>query len=207
MQSKIPKQFLEIEGRPILLKTIEKFLTLEREVELILVLPKAYIGYWQNYCVSNDLWFKHTIVEGGFTRFHSVRAALKYVPEEAIVAVHDGVRPFVGQTLINKMLDYQFDSNIAGVIPVLPVVDSLRKKSYNSKGEVTSTTGVNREDYIVVQTPQVFDSTRLKEAYSRPYSTLFTDDASVMEAAGYHIDTILGDRGNIKITTPEDLKI
>lgn len=216
MGAKVPKQFLELDGKPILLKTIELFTKLrfseeefrkkqDFEVEIILVLPHDHIETWQRYCVSHDLWFKHTLVEGGITRFHSVRAALQMVPDGAVVAVHDGVRPFVPGEMIKRMLRYEFNESIAGVVPVMPVVESVRRKISDADGRVISTVSANREDFILVQTPQVFDSTRLKLAYKRPYSSRFTDDASVMESSGCKLDTIEGSRLNLKITTQSDL--
>ncbi len=216
MGAKVPKQFLELDGKPILLRTIELFTKLpfteeefrkgeNFETDIILVLPHDHIEGWQKYCVSHDLWFKHTIVEGGITRFHSVRAALHMVPDGAIVAVHDGVRPFVTNEMIKKMMRYEFDENVAGVIPVMPVVESMRRKIFDADGNEIATASANRDDYILVQTPQVFDSTRLKLSYKKPYSPKFTDDASVMESSGYKLDTIEGSKLNLKITTQADL--
>lgn len=205
MGATVPKQFLELGGKPILLRTLELFTSLSREVNIILVLPHSYVNNWQEYCVKNRLWFKHIIVEGGLTRFHSVKAALELVPNNVVVAVHDGVRPFVPQELIEDMFDYKFTEKSAGIIPVLPVADSMREKVFGADGDMTGSKPVPRENYFVVQTPQVFDSTRLKMAYKKPYSPTFTDDATVIESAGYSIDTCLGNRLNLKITTPEDL--
>ncbi len=216
MGAKVPKQFLELDGKPILLRTIELFTKLgfseeefrknqDFEVEIILVLPHDYIETWQKYCVSHDLWFRHTLVEGGFTRFHSVRAALQMVPDGAVVAVHDGVRPFVPGEMIKRMFRYEFDENVAGVIPAMPVVESMRRKIPAADGQSFSTISANREDFILVQTPQVFDSTRLRLAYKRPYSPKFTDDASVMESYGCKLDIIEGSKLNLKITTQSDL--
>lgn len=216
MGARIPKQFLELDGKPILLRTIELFTNLgftegerkrgeEFDVEIILVLPQANIAQWQEFCVANGLWFKHIIVEGGMTRFHSVRAALEYVPDGAVVAVHDGVRPFVPQEMIKTMFRHRFDGEIAGVIPVMPVIESMRRRIYDADGNEISTTSANRDDFILVQTPQVFDSTRLRKAYKKPYSPDFTDDASVMESSGYRFDTVAGSKLNIKITTQDDL--
>jgi 2-C-methyl-D-erythritol 4-phosphate cytidylyltransferase len=206
MGSMVPKQFLELAGKPILLRTLELFTELDREVEMILVLPPRYIKNWQDYCVKNQLWFKHVIVEGGLTRFHSVKAALEFVPDNAVVAVHDGVRPFVPRELVQEMLDYDFSEKYAGIIPILPMVDSMREKILDSEGEMIGSRPVPRDNYFIVQTPQVFDSTRLKRAYKKPYSPTFTDDATVIESAGYSVDTCEGSRLNLKITTPEDLK-
>src|SRR5574344_344125 len=206
MGSMIPKQFLELGGKPILLRALELFTNLDREVNLILGLPSGYIKKWQDYCLENHFWVKHVIVQGGVTRFHSVREALDLVPDDAVVVVHDGVRPFVPKDLIKGMMDYEFTDKVAGIIPVLSMTDSMREKVLDKEGEMVSSRPVARENYFMVQTPQVFDSTRLKMAYKNPYSPAFTDDATVIESAGYLVDTCDGSRLNLKITTPEDLK-
>lgn len=207
MGGKIAKQFLTLNNKPILLKTIELFRDWREDINIILVLPKKYKEYWKEYCVENNIWIKHTIVSGGITRFHSVKNALESVPDNAIVAVHDGVRPFVPKELITKLFEYSFDeeNNRCGVIPILPAIDSIREKIINEDGKMLGTQIVNRENYLYVQTPQVFLSTQLKSSYNRAYSPSFTDDASVMESNGYPIDILEGSRLNIKITTPEDL--
>lgn len=208
MGGNIAKQFIELEGKPILLKTIEMFQKLPFEVELILVLPNEYKEYWKNYCMENNLWFKHTLVSGGITRFHSVKNALAYVPDGAIVAVHDGVRPFVPQSMLVELLQHSMEgADVAGVIPVMPSIESMRRKIFDSEGHTIGSNTVNRDEYIFVQTPQVFDSTKLKDAYKQAYSPSFTDDASVAESRGYKVLLSEGSRFNIKITTPEDLKM
>ena len=128
------------------------------------------------------------------------------VPDGALVAVHDGVRPFVPKELLREMFNYNFTQNgAAGVIPIYPVVDTLREVVYTSKGDIASSKTVDRDKYITIQTPQIFNSTILKECYKNSYSPEFTDDASVVESCGYKVDTIIGSRINIKITTPDDL--
>lgn len=208
MGGNIAKQFLEIGGQPILLRTIEMFRSLPFEVEIILVLPGEYKEYWKKYCVENNLWFRHTLVTGGLTRFHSVRNALAFVPDGAVVAVHDGVRPFVPREMLERLLTYDLKAeNAAGVIPVMPSIESMRKKVYDKEGHTVGANCVNRDDYLFVQTPQVFDSTLLKEAYKQAYSPEFTDDASVVESKGYKVVFGQGSRFNIKITTPEDIRM
>lgn len=200
------KQFIELEGKPVLLRTIEMFRGLSPDINIILTLPQEYKEYWRNYCFENGLWFRHTIVSGGITRFHSVKNALEHVPEGAVVAVHDGVRPFVPHEMLVSLLGYNFaKEGVAGVIPVMPSIESMRIRTYGEDGMPNGSRTVNRDEYMFVQTPQVFDSTILKDCYKKPYSPTFTDDASVVESNGYKVATSPGSRFNIKLTTPEDL--
>lgn len=206
MGGKTAKQFLELEGKPVLLRTIEMFRNLSPDINIILTLPQEYKEYWRNYCFENDLWFRHTIVSGGITRFHSVKNALEHVPQGAVVAVHDGVRPFVPDEMLVSLLGYDFEKEgVAGVIPVMPSIESMRMCTYGEDGMPNGSRTVNRDEYMFVQTPQVFNSTILKECYKKPYSPTFTDDASVVESNGYKVATTAGSRFNIKLTTPEDL--
>lgn len=204
MGAGIAKQFLELDGIPIILHTINFFRSLPFDSEILLVLPSQYKEYWKNYCRENSLWFRHTLVTGGITRFHSVRNALKYVPEDSIVMVHDGVRPFLDAGMVDRLLGFRnsTDPEMAGAIPVIPAVDSMREKVSETVSRI-----VDRSKYMMVQTPQVFYSSKLKDSYSQAYSPLFTDDASVVESAGYKVMTVEGSRSNIKITAPQDLAI
>jgi 2-C-methyl-D-erythritol 4-phosphate cytidylyltransferase len=206
MGGNMAKQFLELEGKPVLLRTIEMLRNALPTVNIILTLPQEYKEYWRNYCFENNLWFRHTVVSGGITRFHSVKNALEHVPQGAVVAVHDGVRPFVPKEMLHTLLNYDFaKENVAGVIPVMPSIESMRMWTYGQDGMPDGSKTVNRDEYMFVQTPQVFDSTILKECYKKPYSPEFTDDASVVESCGYKVATAPGSRFNIKLTTPEDL--
>lgn len=206
MGGKTAKQFIELEGKPVLLRTIEMFRGLSPDINIILTLPQEYKEYWRTYCFENGLWFRHTIVSGGITRFHSVKNALEHVPEGAVVAVHDGVRPFVPHEMLVSLLGYNFEKEgVAGVIPVMPSIESMRIRTYGEDGMPNGSRTVNRDEYMFVQTPQVFDSTILKDCYKKPYSPTFTDDASVVESNGYKVATSPGSRFNIKLTTPEDL--
>lgn len=206
MGGSLAKQFIELEGKPVLLRTIEMFKEWYPNANIIVTLPQEYKEYWRNYCFENDLWFKHIIATGGITRFHSVKNALAYVPDGAVVAVHDGVRPFVPKKMLASLLEYDFVKNgVAGVIPVMPSIESMRIYTYGEDGMPDGSKTVNRDDYMFVQTPQVFNSTILKECYKKAYSPAFTDDASVVESSGYKVATTQGSRFNIKLTTPEDL--
>lgn len=192
-----PKQFLEICGKPILRHTIERFTAFDPAVEVIVVLPSAQKEWWRSYCRENDFLERYTLVSGGITRFHSVQNALKYVEGEGIVAIHDGVRPLVSAGLLQRVFDAA--QTHEAVIPAVPVVESVRRV----EGE--SSAAVSRDGLVQVQTPQIFGASILKTAYEQPFSPAFTDDASVVEAAGGHIHIVAGDRVNIKITTPDDL--
>lgn len=200
------KQFLELEGKPILLRTIDMFKDAYPDINIIITIPQEYKGFWREYCFNNNLWFKHILVSGGITRFHSVKNALVHVPDGAIVAVHDGVRPFVPKEMLDGLLSFKWEKEGAvGVIPVMPSIESMRIRVYGDDGMPDGSKTVNRDDYMFVQTPQVFDSTVLKECYKKAYSPAFTDDASVVESSGYKVATTAGSRFNIKLTTPEDL--
>lgn len=206
MGGKTAKQFLELDGEPVLLRTINLFRDNYPGINIIITIPQEYKDYWREYCFSHNLWFRHVLVSGGITRFHSVRNALEYVPDGAIVAVHDGVRPFVPLEMLDALLKYDFvKEGAAGVIPVMPSIESMRIRTYGDDGMPTGSRTVNRDDYMFVQTPQVFDSTILRECYKKPYSPSFTDDASVVESCGHKVATADGSRFNIKLTTPEDL--
>ena len=205
MGGEIPKQFIPVAGKPILMHTLEKFQRFgERLVgagglEIILVLPKEQQEYWAELCTKYSFKVPHTIVNGGETRFHSVQNGLKTIPDnaEGVVGIHDGVRPFVSLDVIKRC--YEEARVKKAVIPVMPVTDTLR--------DVTQGKTVYRENYKIVQTPQTFDIQLLKAANQQPYSEAFTDDASVVEAIGQEVTMVEGNRENIKITTPFDLKI
>lgn len=192
-----PKQFLEIAGKPILQHTIERFLAFDPAIEIIVVLPSAQKQWWRDHCRESGFMERYSMVSGGITRFHSVQNALKYVGEEGLVAVHDGVRPLVGKALLERL--FEAAAVHPAVIPAVPVVESLRRM------EGDFSVPVPRDGMMLVQTPQVFDAQVLKRAYRQPYATSFTDDASVVEAAGTPIRIVAGERANIKITTPDDL--
>lgn len=195
-----PKQFLEIGGKPILRHTLERFLAFDPEIEVIVVLPEAQKAWWRDYCRQNGFLQRYSMVSGGITRFHSVQNALKYVGEDGVVAVHDGVRPLVRRALLERT--FEAAQQWQAVVPAVPVVESMRKM----EGE-TDSVPVKRDGMLLVQTPQVFDAGVLKNAYRQAFSTAFTDDASVVEASGVPVHIIPGDRINLKITTPEDLQV
>ena len=204
MGSDIPKQFLPIGGKPVLMRTLERFRTYSDDLQIILVLPEAQQDYWKELCRRYDFNVKYQLANGGPTRFHSVQNGLALVPDEAegVVGVHDGVRPFPSIEVIHNC--YETARTAKAVIPVIPVVETVRQ--IFSNGLQDSRT-VSRDDYRLVQTPQTFDIQLLKAANRQPYNDGFTDDASVVESYGHTITLVEGNRENIKITTPYDMKI
>ena len=199
-----PKQFLELEGKAILQKTIEVFLNACPGISVITVLPQDFIGYWREYCLENNFVCPQILVPGGITRFHSVRNALDRVPEGALVAVHDGVRPLLSEGLVKDM--FEKAEGVPALIPVTPCVDTM-KVLENKDGELVAVPGAKADRSVLygAQTPQIFHSEILKEAYAMPYDTSFTDDASVVEKYGKSLSYVVGERLNIKITTQDDL--
>jgi 2-C-methyl-D-erythritol 4-phosphate cytidylyltransferase len=201
MGTDIPKQFLPIGGKPVLMRTLERFREYSADLQIILVLPKAQQDYWQELCQEYDFRVEYQMTDGGETRFHSVQHGLALIPDDAegVVGVHDGVRPFPSIDVIRNC--YETARKKKAVIPVIPIVETVRHLQ-----DETSVT-VPRGDYRLVQTPQTFDIQLLKAANRQPYNDGFTDDASVVEAFGFDITLVEGNRENIKITTPYDLKI
>ncbi|HEY9551928.1 MAG TPA: 2-C-methyl-D-erythritol 4-phosphate cytidylyltransferase [Prevotella sp.] len=202
MGGDLPKQFLPLGGKPILMHTIERFKACDDQLNIILVLPREQQDYWRNLCKEHCFGIAHSIADGGSTRFESSKNGLALIPDEAegVVGIHDGVRPFVSNRVINDCYHTALEEYAA--IPVLPVTDTLRYIDAQGGGK-----NVLRSDYRVVQTPQCFDIQLLKQAFAQPYSEAFTDDASVVEALGCQVTMVEGNRENIKITTPFDLKI
>ena len=199
MGGDIPKQFLLVCGKPVLMRTLEAFHAYDASMRLILVLPVSQQAYWKQLCEEYQFELVHEIANGGETRFHSVKNGLALVEEDGLVGVHDGVRPFVSQEVITRC--YEEAASLKAVIPVIGVVETVRHLT--EEGSET----VPRDQYKLVQTPQVFDVTLLRRAYQQEYTDLFTDDASVVEALGEKVYLVEGNRENIKLTTPFDLKL
>ena len=201
MGSDIPKQFLPIGGKPVLMRTLERFREYSSNLQIILVLPEAQQAYWHQLCEEYHFNVEYTLANGGQTRFHSVQNGLAKIPDDAqgVVGVHDGVRPFPSIEVIRNC--YETARKVEAVIPVIPVVETVR----HLEGDTSVT--VPRGDYRLVQTPQTFDIQLLKAANRQPYNDGFTDDASVVESYGHQITLVEGNRENIKITTPYDIVI
>lgn len=202
MGGDLPKQFIPLAGKPVLMRTLENFFSFSPDIDIILVLPHDHQEYWRNLCGEYGFGVPHRIADGGATRFHSVRNGLALVEEadDAVVAVHDGVRPFVSHDVIARCFDMAAGGR--AVVPVTGVVETVRRM----KQDGTSVT-VPRGEYRLVQTPQVFPSRMIKKAYTADYIDSFTDDASVVEAMDIDVELAEGNRENIKITTPFDMVV
>lgn len=198
MGSDIPKQFLPVGGLPLLMRTLKRFRDYAADLQIILVLPESQQDYWRQLCRDYSFDVDYLLANGGETRFHSVQNGLALIPDHAqgVVGVHDGVRPFPSVEVIRRC--YETARTAGAAIPVIPVVETLRHVSEGTKP---------RADYRLVQTPQVFDIRLLKAANRQPYSPDFTDDASVVESYGHAIALVEGNRENIKLTTPYDLRV
>jgi 2-C-methyl-D-erythritol 4-phosphate cytidylyltransferase len=197
MGTLIPKQFIVLAGKAVLMHTIQVFYDYDPMSEIILVLPENQHDFWNQLCGEHRFKLPHKVVTGGETRFHSVKNGLSQVDSEGIVFIHDGVRPLVSQATLERC--YNKASLSGNAIPVLPVTESLRKIN----GELS--VAVDRSDYFSVQTPQTFRSEVILKSFQQPYEQSFTDDASVAEKAGFEIHLVEGNPENIKITTPTDL--
>ena len=200
MGGELPKQFIPIEGRPVLMRTLDTFHSCDPSIQIILVLPRDHQPYWHALCEEYAFDVPHRIADGGATRFHSVQNGLTLVDAtEALVAVHDGVRPF---EVIEEC--YREAATHGAVVPVVPVVETLRKLDAEN---ATQSVTVDRSAYRLVQTPQTFSASLLRQAYEQPYRDTFTDDASVVESLGATVILVEGNRENIKLTTPFDLTV
>jgi 2-C-methyl-D-erythritol 4-phosphate cytidylyltransferase len=197
----LPKQFIPVNGKPILMHTLTIFNGWNPDAEIILAIPGEHTDYWAMLCEELDFNIPHKIVFGGETRFHSVKNALQKVEEDdGLVAVHDGVRPLVTHKVIADCFSTAQRFGVA--IPVVPMTDSVREVTGENESR-----SFNREKLCIVQTPQVFRTGILLKSYRQSYKKLFTDDASVVEAAGYKVRLVSGNRENIKITTLADLSV
>ncbi|WP_320051554.1 2-C-methyl-D-erythritol 4-phosphate cytidylyltransferase [uncultured Acetobacteroides sp.] len=199
MRSDIPKQFLLLRGKPILMHTIERFYYFCNDIKIVVVLPNDEIERWKHLCSEYHFTIQHDVTQGGETRYHSVKNGLLLVDNNCIVGIHDGVRPLVSTSVIERC--YNEAATGRAVIPVIPAVDSLRMVT------ATGNAAIDRSAIRLVQTPQVFPSNMLMNAYKQEYTPTFTDDASVVESYGLAITLVDGNIENIKITNPIDLTI
>ena len=206
MGASLPKQFLDLGGRAVLQMTLERFMDACPDIKVITVLPEAHIAWWRRYCRDRNFNCPQRLVPGGFTRFHSVKNALDFVPDGVVVAVHDAVRPLISTGLIQAMFGQM--ETVRALIPVVPSVDTLTVLDKDPDGTLRdSGEEVDRSRIYGAQTPQMFRSEDLKAAYGQGFDLSFTDDASVARKYGIPLSYIAGERNNIKLTTPEDLSL
>lgn len=199
MKSDLPKQFIKWCGKPILMHTIERFYNYSTDIKIVLVLPQNQFSLWNELCKKYEFKISLQLTTGGSTRFHSVSNGLEMLEEECLVGIHDGVRPLVSfETLDNC---YKTAEISGSAIPVTDAIESIRQVDEKSNK------AVDRSKYKMVQTPQVFHLSKLRTAYSQPFNSIFTDDASVYEYAGNTVCLTQGNIENIKMTTPVDLII
>lgn len=198
MGSEIPKQFLPLHGKPVLMHTIERFAKYRPDMIIVLVLPAHQIDRWHDLCKEHNFTIEHKIVHGGRTRFYSVKNGLNQIQDDGVVAIHDGVRPLVSRQTINRTY-----IEAAAYGSAIPVTDSTQSVRIIDDGGISH--AVNRSSIVLVQTPQVFKTSLILSAYEQPYNEMFTDDASVVEAAGAHVHLTHGNIENVKITTKDDM--
>jgi len=199
MGADIPKQFLHLNGRPLLMHTLANLQAMDRSMALVLVLPAAHIATWEALCTEHDFAVAHITVAGGATRFRSVERGLAAAMDCDLIGVHDGVRPFVSAEVVNSC--FEAASQNGAAVPVTPIVQSLRRV------EEGVSVAVDRSEYRAVQTPQCFRSELLRDAFAEATHDLYTDDAAVVEATGHPITLVNGNPENIKVTTPTDLQL
>jgi 2-C-methyl-D-erythritol 4-phosphate cytidylyltransferase len=200
MQSAMPKQFLLLCGRPVLMHTFDAFYSSTYKPEVIVVLNAAYHDLWKELCATHNFTLAHTLIAGGKTRFHSVKNAVDLITDtNVLIAVHDAVRPIVSTAIIDEA--YRCAGTNGSAITAVKSRDSIRQLKGNASVSLV------RDEIYLVQTPQTFQSGLLKQAYEQPYNDHFTDDASVVEQAGHQVSLIEGSYSNIKITFPEDITI
>ena len=199
MHAEIPKQFLNISGKPILFHTMECFYKYSNEIEIILILPEPFIDFWNSLSKKYELNIDHQIEVGGDTRYQSVKNGLRHVTDPSLVAIHDGVRPLVSKNTLNRV--FKKAKETGNAIPIVKINESVRRLDEEENFPV------NRREYRLIQTPQCFHSDLIKRAYQQEYSDSFTDDATVVESLGVKINLVEGNSENIKITRPGDMKI
>lgn len=208
MGSELPKQMLDLLGKPVLRRTVELFMDQPFKVGIIISINPSIKDMWLKYIRNNNFVFPHILITGGLTRFHSVKKAMRYLPDGALAAVHDAVRPLMKREDVAAV--YDIAENYPAVVPVLPVTDSMRVLHGVNAGDgslCAESRTVDRSMYRLVQTPQIFHTEVLKKAYGAAYDPEFTDDASVVEKSGVPLHFCSGSRFNIKLTTPEDMSL
>jgi len=200
MQNTVAKQFLLIENRPVLMHTLEAFHKCVLNPDIILVMNIHQQAYWKELCDTYNFNIPHLLIDGGKERFDSVKNGLDRIKDDGIVAVHDAVRPLVSASLI--LHTFQMAAQNGNAIAAIQPVDSVRRKTISN-----ATEAINRDELFLIQTPQTFQISQLRKAYLQVFRNDFTDDASVVEKAGFTINLVEGERSNIKITYPQDLEL
>jgi 2-C-methyl-D-erythritol 4-phosphate cytidylyltransferase len=199
MNNVVPKQFIELLGKPVLMHTIEKFKDSIPESIIIVVLAKELNEEWRSLCEKHNFTIEHQLTDGGETRYHSVKKGLALVPDACVVGIHDAARPLVSKETI--LSAFETAEKLGNACPAVPLNESIRF----IKGK--ENTAVDRSHYSIIQTPQCFHSDLIRKAFLKAYKPEFTDDASVLESFGEKVNLIEGNRENVKITTPLDLII
>lgn len=199
MNAGIPKQFILLNNLPVLMHTINAFFNYSNKVNIVLVLPETTFKTWDELCKKYNFQIPHQLVKGGKTRFQSVKNGLSVIDKECLVAIHDGVRPFVKNEVIRNC--FETAERLGNAVPAIAINESIRKirNSQNLPAD--------RKKFRIIQTPQIFHSSQIKKAYQQDYREDFTDDASVVESIGIKINLVEGNHENIKITRPVDIKI
>lgn len=196
MGADTPKQFLKLGEKPVIYHSMSAFIKYDKKIRMLVGLPEGYLEEWNTICKDFSIDFDHEVIRGGDTRFHTVLNALEKIGNHELVAIHDAVRPFVSSNTIERC--FQTAENWGTAVPCIVVPDSMREIQDDSSFPV------NRESYRMIQTPQVFKGEIIKSAYLQEFQPGFTDDASVVEQAGYDIHLVEGNKENFKITTIED---
>lgn len=199
MGGTVPKQFLLLNGLPVIMHSIQAFKNYSSSINVIVVLPQQHLQSWEKLCKEYKFEIKHSVCPGGESRFHSVKNGLDLISAEGLVAVHDAVRPLLSSSLISRC--FEEAARMGNAVPAIPLTDSAREVSGGKNHPI------DRNKIRLVQTPQVFNVETLKQAYTQSYQPFFTDDASVVEAMGQAIHLVEGEESNIKITRPEDLRM
>ena len=199
MGTTLPKQFLPLNGIPVLMHTIRNFYNFDPHLLIVLVIPDREIKNWEYLCIQHKFEIPHKLIAGGSTRFQSVKNGLSLALGYNLIAIHDGVRPLVSHETIERCFNCAAINGTA--IPVIPTNESLREGNFNES------VPVDRSRYFMVQTPQVFEASIIQKSYNQTFKSEFTDDASVVEHAGIKVNLVRGNRENIKITFPEDIEI
>ena len=199
MNTEIPKQFMDLSGTPVIIHTIRTFINYSNDIKLIVVLPEDHLNSWNKLIKKYPIHLEYEICSGGETRFDSVKNGLELVDDEVLVAVHDAVRPLVSVKLISDC--FLLAAKQGNAVPAISLTDSAREVMGDDSKPA------DRGRIRLVQTPQVFRASQLKQAYQQAYRTSFTDDATVVEALGIKIHLVDGEKKNLKITNKEDLRI